>query len=77
MIRIAAVDDEMHVLERFERMVLNVKELELCGLFETGEELLAYLKEHPLDAIFLDIEMPGVNGLQLSQQILDFNENIV
>ena len=25
MIRIAAVDDEMHVLERFERMVLNVK----------------------------------------------------
>lgn len=76
MIRIAAVDDEMHVLERFERMVLKVKELELCGLFETGEQLLSYIKEHPLDAVFLDIEMPGVNGLQLSEQILDLNENI-
>jgi len=76
MIRIAAVDDEMHVLERFERMVLEIKELELCGLFETGEQLLSYLKEQPLDAVFLDIEMPGVNGLQLSERILDLSENI-
>ncbi len=76
MIRIAAVDDEMHALERFERMVRQNKELELCGLFESGEELLSYLKEQPLDAVFLDIEMPGVNGLQLSQQILDLNEKI-
>ncbi len=76
MIRIAAADDETHVLERFERMVLNVKELELCGLFETGEQLLDYLKKNPLDAVFLDIEMPGINGLKLSELILDINENI-
>lgn len=76
MIRIAAVDDEMHVLERFERLVSEIKELELCGLFETGEQLLSYIREHPLDAVFLDIEMPGVNGLQLSSKILDLNENI-
>lgn len=76
MIRIAAVDDEIHVLERFERMVLEIKELELCGLFETGEQLLSYLKEQPLDVVFLDIEMPGINGLQLSEQILDLSENI-
>ncbi|WP_291643619.1 response regulator [Clostridium sp.] len=76
MIRIAVVDDEMHVLERFERMVLKIKELELCGLFETGEELLSYLEQNPLDAVFLDIEMPGVNGLQLSERILDMSEFI-
>lgn len=76
MIRIAAVDDEIHVLERFERMVLEMNELELCGLFQTGEELLSYLQDHPLDAVFLDIEMPGINGLQLSERILDLNENI-
>ncbi|ACL19618.1 response regulator receiver and SARP domain protein [Desulfitobacterium hafniense DCB-2] len=76
MIRIAAVDDERHALERFERMVSEVKELELCGLFNTGKQLLAYIKEHPLDVVFLDIEMPGINGLQLSGQILDLNETI-
>lgn len=74
--RIAAVDDEAHVLERFQRMVSDITELDLCGLFETGEQLLDYLKENPLDAVFLDIEMPDVNGLQLSEQIQNLNENI-
>jgi two-component SAPR family response regulator len=76
LIKIAAVDDERHGLERFERIVKNIEELELCGLFETGEQLLDYLKQNPLDAVFLDIEMPETNGLQLSQQVLDLNENI-
>lgn len=74
--RIAAVDDETHALERFERMVSNISELKLCGLFETGEQLLDYLKENTLDAVFLDIEMPGINGLQLSEHIQNLNENI-
>ncbi len=76
MIRIAAVDDEPHVLERFERMVSEIKELELCGLFETGEQLLAYLKGNLLDAVFIDIEMPGMNGLQLSERILNLQAEI-
>jgi two-component SAPR family response regulator len=76
MIRIAAVDDELHVLERFERMVSEIPVCELCGLFESGAEILQYLKEKPLDAVFLDIEMPGVNGLSLASEILDINDSI-
>lgn len=76
MIRIAAVDDEIHVLERFERMVNGLEDVELCEVFESGDQLLAYLKEHMLDAVFLDIEMPQVNGLELSQKILDLNDAI-
>lgn len=75
MLKIAAVDDELHVLERFERIALEVNEVVLCGLFETGEALINYMNEQPLDAVFLDIEMPNVNGLQLSQQILNINES--
>lgn len=60
--RIAAVDDETHALERFERMVSSIPKLNLCGLFETGEELLDYLKENTLDVVFLDIEIPDTNG---------------
>lgn len=74
--RIAAVDDERHVLERFERMVSKLTEVQLCGLFESGEQFLVYLRENSLDAVFLDIEMPGINGLQLSEQIQKLNETI-
>ena len=76
MLKIAAVDDEIHVLERFERMILEYKDVELCGLFETGEALLSYLKEQPLDVVFLDIEMPGLNGLELSAKMLDLYEHM-
>lgn len=76
MIKIAAVDDEYHVLERFERMIGTIQNVELCGLFETGEQLLAYIKEQPLDAVFLDIEMPELNGLELASQILEVDEEI-
>jgi two-component system LytT family response regulator len=74
--RVAAVDDEIHALERFERMASDLPEIEVCGLFETGEQLLTYLESNPLDAVFLDIEMPGVNGLQLSEQIQSLREHI-
>lgn len=76
MIRIAAVDDEYHVLERFERMIAEFKEVELCGLFETADQLLSYLEGHTLDAVFLDIEMPQVNGLELSAQLLERYEHL-
>lgn len=74
--KIAAIDDERHVLDRFQRMIAEKTELELCGLFESGEQFLAYLRENPLDAVFLDIEMPGVDGLQMAEQIQSMNENI-
>lgn len=76
MLKIAAVDDEYHVLERFERMLSESVEVEICGLFETGNALLAYLDGHHLDAVFLDIEMPGLSGLALAEQILALNHDI-
>lgn len=76
MIRIAAVDDEKHVLERFEKLACEFDDIELCGLFETGEQLLSYLETHCLDAVFLDIEMPEVSGLEISHKLLNLNETI-
>ena len=33
-------------------------------LAESGEEGLKFVKEHPIDVIFLDYWMPGMNGFQ-------------
>lgn len=76
MIRIAAVDDEQHVLERFARMVAGYEDVQLCGLFESGQQLIDFIKTESLDAVFLDIEMPGIGGLELSGQILDLSRDI-
>ncbi len=76
MVRIVAVDDELHVLERFKRMVDAIEGVELCGLFQSSALLLDYLKDHTVEAVFLDIEMPVMNGLELSQHLLDLNLGI-
>ncbi|QOX64431.1 response regulator [Anoxybacterium hadale] len=76
MIRIVAVDDEYHILERFERMAAEFDEIELCGVFTSGDELLEYQELSILDAVFLDIEMPGIQGIALSNLILKKNPQI-
>ena len=69
MLRIAALDDECHVLERFEEVVKDIDDIQLCGLFEDHEDLIDYVKENPLDMVFLDIEMPEKSGLQLAEEL--------
>lgn len=76
MIRIAAVDDEYHILERFERMIGEFDELELCGLYTSSNELLQCQDLNLLDVVFLDIEMPGMQGIALSNLILEKNPQI-
>lgn len=69
MLRVVVVDDEQHVLNRFTKLAATVPELIVCGLFQSGAELLNYVVRHPLDAVFLDIEMPEWNGLALADEI--------
>lgn len=69
MIKIAAVDDERHALERFEKIAAGVSGIRLLGLYDTSEEIISHLKRENLDVVFLDIEMPGQNGLQLFKQL--------
>ncbi|RAV27472.1 LytR/AlgR family response regulator transcription factor [Sinomicrobium soli] len=42
--------------------------LDLKGVFEKAGDTLAYLETHPVDVLFLDIDMPGENGLELRKK---------
>jgi two-component SAPR family response regulator len=77
MLKIAAVDDEKHALERFETVISSREDVELCGLFDDGDDFLAYIRKHPLDIVFLDIEMPEKTGLELAEEIMTVNPDIL
>ena len=77
MLKIAAVDDEKHALERFETVISSREDVELCGLFDDGDDFLAFIRKYPLDIVFLDIEMPEKTGLELAEEILTVNPNIL
>lgn len=41
----------------------------VCGLKDSGEEALAFLKDHTVHAILSDISMPGMDGIGLAKAV--------
>ncbi|ADQ14000.1 response regulator [Halanaerobium hydrogeniformans] len=77
MLNAIIVDDEIHALERMKDFVIKSDSLNLLGSYSQAEKCLKELEQGKLpDVVFLDIQMPGVNGLELAQKIQDIDENL-
>ena len=77
MLNTIIVDDEIHALERMKKFVVEFESLNLVASYREAETCLKELKDNDLpDVVFLDIQMPGVNGLELAQEIQDIDEKI-
>jgi DNA-binding LytR/AlgR family response regulator len=64
-LRVAVAEDEPLNQERLVRL-LQEAGCEVVGVFRNGGSLLAWLDESPeVDALFLDIRMPGIGGLEV------------
>ena len=59
------IEDEPLALERTQSYVEKVPFLHLVATFENSLEGLTYLSAQPVDVLFLDINMPFLNGLEL------------
>ncbi|MCR9253399.1 MAG: LytTR family DNA-binding domain-containing protein [bacterium] len=60
-----AIDDEPLALRKVVDYIEKIPFLELVAQFDNGLEALAYLKQHNVDLIYLDIQMPDIKGTQL------------
>ncbi len=72
------VDDEYNSLQRMRKIVEEYSEINILALYQSGKELLNSLDNYieELDLLFIDIEMPGIKGLEAAEQILSADENI-
>jgi DNA-binding LytR/AlgR family response regulator len=61
-LRCLLVDDEPPAREIIRRYIQTVPMLELAGEFGNALQAMAFLQQHPIDLIFLDIRMPQLNG---------------
>jgi DNA-binding LytR/AlgR family response regulator len=71
MIRCLIVDDEQIAQQIVEQYILQTPELTLIAKCRNAMEAFAKLEQHPIDLIFLDIEMPLVNGLTFLKTLTD------
>ncbi len=68
-IKCAIVDDEPLAVNLLASYVEKIPFLELCGKYNNATDVLHGIGEQPVDLLFLDIQMPELNGLELSKMI--------
>ena len=78
MLKAIIVDDEPYSCESLatliERYCPDVKLLDICY---SGAEAVAAIKEQAPTLLFLDIEMPGMNGFEMLQRLPAINFSII
>lgn len=63
-LRILIADDELLARKRLHRLLSAIPDVEIAGECQSGEEVLAFVKSQPVDVLLLDIQMPGLTGLE-------------
>ncbi len=68
-LRLLIVDDEPLARERLRALLRNDTSVEIVAECGSGDEALAHIENDPPDVVFLDVQMPGANGLQVVQKL--------
>lgn len=74
MLRIMIADDEYLVIESFRHIVERFTQgIEIVAVASSGREAIEMAERHRPDLIFMDIRMPGINGIEAIRAIRENN----
>jgi len=75
-IKIAVVDDH-HIFREGLRLVLQqINDLEIVYDTHSGKDFLEYVQNHPIDVVLVDILMPEITGIELTQKLMKLNPDL-
>lgn len=74
--KVVVVDNEVNALNYLVNILKNHEEITIEKTFTDSIDALVYLLKNPCDIVFLDIEMPNINGIYLAEQITNVNPDI-
>lgn len=69
MLKAIIVEDEYLAREELEYLVKSHSEIDIVASFEDGLEAFKYLQDHEVDVVFLDIQIPSIDGLLLAKNL--------
>jgi len=69
-IRILVVDDHQLVRVGTSRLLADIEGLQVIGQAESGEQAIDMVKDLKPDVVLMDIQMPGIGGLEATRRCL-------
>jgi|UniRef100_A0A8H9YP28 two-component system LytT family response regulator len=70
--KVIIVEDEILAQQELSWLIKTHSQMEIVGTFEDGLDVLKFLQHNKVDAIFLDINIPSLDGVLLAQNINQF-----
>ena len=64
-VKVLIVEDSLIVRERLAALIANLRNVAIVGQAEDGFQAEALFRQHRPDAVVLDIQVPGINGMDL------------
>lgn len=74
--RILVTDDHNLLVDGLKRSLNEADGLKVVGTANTIKECMAYLSEHPVDLLLLDVQLPDGNSIDYIPKILQANSNL-
>ncbi|MEO5936433.1 MAG: LytTR family DNA-binding domain-containing protein [Terriglobales bacterium] len=65
------VDDEQLARDELHFLLRNMEDVEVVAQGKNGVEAIHLIKEHAPDLVFLDVQMPGLDGFGVIKKLLD------
>src|ERR1700735_4668336 len=65
------VDDEQLARDELAYLLKNVDDVNVVAQGKNGLEAVNLIKEHNPDVVFLDVQMPGLDGFGVIKKLLD------
>jgi two-component system invasion response regulator UvrY len=75
-INVLLVDDHHLVRVGINKILTSVKGLKVVGECETGEEAIKFCRKNEPDVLLMDMDMPGMGGLEATKKILRFAPDV-
>jgi len=75
-VKIAIVDDDDGIRTSLAQSIRHFEHCECVGRFASGEEAVAGIPAIKPDVVLMDINMPGMNGIECARQLKGANEGV-
>lgn len=74
---ILIADDEPHARRYLKSLISKFSDTSEVFECKNGEEVLEFVSHKTIDILFLDINMPGLNGIEVASKLIDTNSLII